>query len=207
MYYIKNEDYEYIKNKYHDSSKPWKNDSNRFICNEGLFDEKTGLSPEEVIAGIWENDKKYENLPHPVRKARAFEFVLKNTRISCDARDRFPAICSIDRPINKTLVAAWRKEVFGEMIPEVEAKRREYEKKGMATIWPDYDHSVPVWDRVFALGFTGILKEAGEAAEKHKGILSEKETAFFEGIDITYNAIIDFVGRLIEISEDEKLNP
>ena len=62
MYYIKNEDYEYIKNKYHDSSKPWKNDSNRFICNEGLFDEKTGfysctvpVSEQYVIAEFINN--------------------------------------------------------------------------------------------------------------------------------------------------------
>ncbi len=132
---------------------------------------------------------------------------MENTRISCDKRDRFPAICSVDRPLNQTLIAAWRKEVFCDIIPEVEAKRSELENKGISTIWPDYDHSVPVWDRVIPLGFPGILKEANEAWENHKkvGGLTEKETALFEGIDITYRAIIDFIGRLIEICEVPKM--
>lgn len=206
MEYIKERDYDYIKNKYHDTTKPF-DTFQRFICHEEIFDESTGLSPKEIIDGIWENDKKYAKLSHPVRKAQALKFVLENTRISCDERDRFPAICSVDRPLNQTLIGAWRKEVFGEIIPEVEAKRSELEDKGISTIWPDYDHSVPVWDRVFPLGFTGILKEAEEAFENHKknGGLTDKETEFFEGILITYRAIIDFVGRLADFCEIPKM--
>lgn len=206
MEYIKNEDYEYIKNKYHDTAKPFDTFS-RFICHEEIFDESTGMSPKDIIDGIWENDKKYENMPHPIRKSQALKFVLENTRIRCDKRDIFPAICSIDRPLNKTLIDAWKKEVFYEIIPEIGAKRDELESRGISTIWPDYDHSVPVWDRLLPLGFTGILREMNEAWENHRnnGSLTEKENAFFEGMDITYRAIISFIGRLAEICESDKM--
>ncbi|MBQ8525645.1 MAG: hypothetical protein IJ460_02840 [Clostridia bacterium] len=179
MEYIKNEDYDYIKNKYHDSAKPFDTFA-RFVCHEEIFDENTGLSPKDIIDGIWENDKKYENLPHPVRKAHAVRFVLENTRISCDKRDRFPAICSVDRPINKTLIDSWKKEVFYEIIPEVGAKRDELENKGISTIWPDYDHSVPVWDRVIPLGFTGILREAIKLGKitKRMAVLQKRKMLF-----------------------------
>ena len=59
-----------------------------------------------------------------------------------------------DRPLNQTLIPAWRKEIFSSAIPETEEKRIQFEKDGIVAMWPDYDHSVPVWERVFSLGFS-----------------------------------------------------
>ena len=67
MEYIKNCDYDYIKNKY-----PPK----RFTRNDGIFDPDSGMAPDDIIAGIIENDALYSELSHPVRKARALEYVL-----------------------------------------------------------------------------------------------------------------------------------
>ncbi len=198
MKYIKLKDYEYIINKYHDTSKPF-DPFNRFVRHDEIFALDTGMDPEEILEGIWENDKQYENLSHYVRKARAFEFVLKNTRISCDSRDIFPAINAIDRPLNATVIKKWKEEVFGEIIPVVEEKRARLEREGIVTIWPDYDHSVPDWDRLFSLGFEGVLEES-EAARAGR-CLTEEQEAFFEGIKITYEAIIAFVGRLADLAE------
>ncbi len=161
------------------------------------------MAPEDIIEGIVENDAIYAELSHPVRKARALEYVLKNTRISCDERDIFPSINMIDRPLGQTLIQKWRCEVFTDIIPEVEKRRRELEWSGIVTIWPDYDHSVPVWDRLFSLGFPGILAEC-EAARKSRERGAE-EDAFFEGIKITYEAIILFIGRLCDMATDTKM--
>ena len=150
MEYIKEQDYEYLKGKYHDPEKPYDSLS-RFHRRDEYFAENSGMAPEAILEGILEQDAISEHLPHPVRKANAFAFVLKNTRISCDARDRFPAIHMVDRPLNQTVIAKWKSEVFSELIPEVEKRRAALENAGIVTIWPDYDHSVPVWDRVFEL--------------------------------------------------------
>lgn len=200
MEYIAKQDYEYITNKYHDVSLPAKNVMfNRFIRREGIFSESTGIDGDAIKDGILKQDETLCSLPHQIRKAKAFEYVLKNTRISCDARDRFPAICSIDRPLNATVIQKWKDEVFGKKIPEVEAKRAQLEKDGIVTIWPDYDHSVPNWDRVFEYGFNGLLKESETARSRHT--LTEEQEAFFEGIKITYTAIIDFIGRLADLAK------
>ena len=116
MKYINQQDYEYIMNKYHDVSEPF-DGHNRFLRHDEIFSSDSGLAPESILVGIVGNDKQYESLPHPIRKARALEYVLKNTRISCDERDIFPAINMIDRPLSQTIIKAWRKDVFGEMIP------------------------------------------------------------------------------------------
>ncbi len=190
MEYISHVDYDYIINKY-----PKK----RFTRKDEVFSADSGMSPEEIMRGIWKNDKIYETLPHPIRKARALEYILKHTRISCDARDIFPNINMIDRPLNKTLIGKWNQEVFGEIIPEVESRRSQLKKDGIVTICPDYDHSVPVWDRLFELGFVGILEES-ERIRK-----SKEDDAFFEGIKITYEAILAFIDRLYERAETDKM--
>ena len=198
MEYIREEDYRYITNKYHNTALPF-DPHKRFIRNDGIFNEESGVSPEEILMRIGEQDRQIADLPHPIRKARAFALVLKQTRISCDRRDRFPAINMIDRPLNQTLVAAWKKEVFHEMIPEVEAKRKQMEADGVVTIWPDYDHSVPSWDRIFALGFRGLLNESEHIRNSRPR--SAKEDAFFEGIRITYEALLSFIDRLYALAK------
>ena len=202
MKYIRQVDFEYIINKYHDSSKPFDGHS-RFIRRDGLFLPETGMSPEDILSGIWENDKQYEALPHPVRKARALEYVLKNTRISCDEHDIFPAINMVDRPLSQTLIKKWKKEILTEVIPEVEARRSCLENNGVVTIWPDYDHSVPVWDRLFSLGFVGILEES-KKVRANKNLTAE-EDAFFEGIKITYEAVLLFIERLEDTATTDKM--
>ena len=204
MEYIKNEDYAYIAGKYH-GNVPFNNMSARFIRNDKLFSACTGMAPADILEGILQQDEALKKLPHPVRKAHAFAYVLKNTRISCDNRDLFPAINMVDRPLNQTVIAAWRKEVFCDIIPEIEERRAHLERNGIVTIWPDYDHSVPVWERLFGLGFSGILRESEEARAKKEN-MTEEQTAFFDGIHITYTAILHFIARL-EAQAEKQNNP
>ena len=202
MEYVKKADYDYIMNKYHDASKPY-NSFERFIRHDAIFDESTGMAGEDIIEGINKQDKEISHLPHPVRKARAFEFVLKNTRIACDERDIFPAINMIDRPLDNTVLAVWEKEVFEEMIPNVEKRRALLSNNRIVTIWPDYDHSVPLWERMFEIGFKGILEQSEQAREGITDI-TPKQTAFFDGIKITYTAILEFLERLQKRAKEEK---
>ena len=131
MYYIKDADYEFISNKYRDQKNPG-DTSHRFVRNDSIFSEDTGTDPNKILEGIYENDKKYENLPHSIRKARAMEYVLENTRILCDSRDIFPAINCIDRPLAKTLIGDWEKEVFTNIIPDSKKEMDFLKDRGIA---------------------------------------------------------------------------
>lgn len=199
MEYISDKDYNYIMNKYHDQSKPF-NGLNRFVRNDELFDENTGLDPNFIIENIMINDEKYKEFSHGIRKAKALEYVLSNTRISCDSRDIFPAINLIDRPLNKTIVRSWHREVFLDIIPEVENERLRRYKDGIASIYVDYDHSVPNFERLFNLGFVGLLEES-EKIRNSKERNSE-EDAFFESIKISYEAVLLFIKRLYNLASE-----
>jgi len=122
MKYVKHCDYDYIINKYHDTKKPF-NPHARFIRHDEIFDANTGMQGDDIIKGINEQDEKIIGLPHSVRKAKALDYVLKNTRISCDNRDIFPAVNMVDRPLARTVVGKWRWWVFNKDIPDVEKKR------------------------------------------------------------------------------------
>lgn len=198
MYLIPQNDYDYISNKYHDASKPWTGNQ-RFLRRDEIFDPETGLDPEIIMTELTKLDQAHAQQPHPVRKALALSYILNNTRISCDPRDRFPAINMIDRPLKKALMDSWKQEIFTEVIPEVGAKRAQLERDGIVTMWLDYDHSVPVWDRVFQLGFLGILRES-EEIRKSKTLTAGQE-GFFEGIRITYEGVLFFIDRLSALAK------
>jgi hypothetical protein len=191
MKYVDSSAYEYIANKFHDTNKPF-NPYMRFVRHDEIFDPETGMEPEKILEGIVCQDDV--SLPHSVRKAKAFAYVLENTRISCDERDIFPAFNMTDRPLDKVLINKWHGEVFNEKIPYVQKKIDEI-RGSFAAIIPDYCHSVPVWDRLLPLGFAGILKESQIVRKmlSEDRNLSIEENAFFDGIEITYTAILNFV--------------
>lgn len=195
MEYIKEKDYDFIINKYHDSTKPF-NPFRRFVRRDEIFVEENGLDGEKILEELVKRDEEIKDLPHPVRKAKAFAYVLENTKIVCDPRDKFPAINMIDRPLQKTITNQWG---TGNYVPEVSERRIEFARRGIAKLLVDFDHITPYWDNVFKFGFTGLLKESErKRAERN---CTQEEEAFFEGIKITYSAIIDFVGRLADLAD------
>ena len=198
MEYINDKDYDYIKNKYHDSKKPY-NSFMRFVRHDEIFDEDSGTEYFTLKAQVMENDEKIAHLSHNVRKATAFAKILEGTRISCDSRDRFPAINAISRPLSD-LQGKWRKELFNEILPEIGKKMIELEKAGTVTIWPDFDHAVPDWVVILNRGFSGILEDSEKSRASKKW--DEEKDSFFEGVKITYEAIIAFIDRLADRAEN-----
>ena len=201
MYYINDESYEYIMHKYADNPEPLLSRS-RFVRQDKIFDPKTGLDGDLIISELCKIDENNKHLSHTVRKAKALEFVLKNTRISCDPRDIFPGINSLDRPIQKAIISKWSEELFGGVLLDARCTMKKYTDSALCSIAPDFDHSVPGFDRLFGLGFFGILSEAKNAPETRD--LTEKQREFFESVAISYGALVDFVGRLATLADDTK---
>ncbi|MBQ7650996.1 MAG: hypothetical protein IJS15_08550, partial [Victivallales bacterium] len=160
------------------------------------FVPATGIDQDEAAKEI----VKFADLdaPTPIKKARAFEFIAGNLQIEVDPHDFFPAF------------GCWRRipKIISPLIVEFRKrfplKHQELlvllNQSGASNIWIDYDHSVPEWDLVISLGFPGLLKNAMEWREKHRadGTLDAKMDAYFEGIRITYEAILRMLERFIE---------
>ena len=67
MQYINDRDYEYIKNKYHDTSKPY-NSFARFVRHDEIFSEDTGVAYEDLKAEFTKNDAKISHLSHRISR-------------------------------------------------------------------------------------------------------------------------------------------
>ena len=209
MEFISDRDYDYIKSKYFHFDTDFKTKDTaayenatgmeRFNRVDALFDKSTGVDGDTIRRMILENDVKIEHLSHPVRKAMALRLVLQNTRIRCDRRDIFPANNCVDRPLDATIIKKWKDEVFEKVIPEVNEKRLVFCNECIATIWPDYCHSVPIFERLLGLGFAGLLADSERARKVGENTPEEEE--FFEGIKLSYEAVIEFVGRLATLAE------
>ena len=161
-----------------------------------VFDPATGIDQEtasQEILSFAEMDA-----PVPVIKARAFEFLAKNLQIEVDPHDFFPAFACWKRVprVMGTLLGK-----FGERVSLHKSELWGLlNSSGASCIWIDFDHSVPEWDEVFDRGFPGLLRNAMEWREKHRadGTLDEKTEGYFEGIRITYEAILLMLERFIE---------
>ena len=197
MKYIKPQDHEYITNKYHDTSKPF-DPFNRRAYHGYEYDESTGLSDEEIQEGLAELANECESLSHPVAKSKAIEYVLKNTRIDVNEHDYFIGIYTWNCAIKKTTIDKWNREIFSTVLSEVNQTMKILNGSRSAMIWPDFDHVVPDWDSIMKLGFPGLRQRARDYRAMHesKRELTYDEKAFFDGIEIEYTAIIDFIDRL-----------
>ena len=163
---------------------------------EPVFDPATGIDKDAAAKEIVSFADM--DAPIPVIKAKAFEFLAENLQIEVDPHDFFPAFgcwVRVPRPIDPLLEKLGKRVVL---------KKRELWKllnqSGAANIWIDFDHSVPEWEQVFTLGFPGLLRNAMEWREKHRaaGTLDAEKEAYFEGIRITYEAILRMLERFIE---------
>ena len=208
MEFISDKDYEYIKGKYFPFEPHYDEvagapinalGSERFNRVDSLFIDEDGVDGDTIRKMILEQDEKIKHLSHPERKAMAMRLVLENTKIRIDSRDIFPAINCIDRPLDATIIRQWKTEVFRDIIPEVEKKRTYYCRSGIATIWPDYCHSQPIFDRLLGLGFKGLLQDSERM--RRASLNTPEEEDFFEGIKLTYEAVIAFVKRLADKAE------
>ena len=192
----------FIENKYHDTKKEF-NPYSRMSYHGWNADENSGLSVDDIKRGLFDVEKLYENCSHEVRKARAIEYVLQNTRIDCNEHDYFPLVYTWNREIKETTVDKWKSEMYNQLIPETTPTYNLFNESGVSNMWPDFDHVVPDWDSVLSLGFIGLKARANEYKNKlldKYGSLTPSQIAYFDGIEIEYGAIVEFISRLYDLA-------
>ena len=197
-----------IENKYHKTDEPF-DGFNRMAYHGYDFDPSTGKTDAEIDAGLALLAKSLEGEIHSITKARLFEYVLDNTMIDVNESDYFVGIYSWGRLIDKYTVNPWLREATLKAKAEVNNNRKgEFLSTGAAWIALDFDHTVPDFDSLAALGFAGLLDrlEASYARLKSEGEISESQEIFYRAVKVEYEAILRLVGRLLELAESKKFD-
>ncbi len=190
-------DRKFIENKYHMTNEPF-NPYNRMAYHGYDYDVSTGMGDDEIKAGLKNLYEKIKDLPHPVAKAYAVKYTLDNTRIDVNEHDYFVGFYSVNRLASAIGQWKWYGEVFDKVIPKTKALIDDMNNSGAVTVWPDFDHVVPDWNSLLTLGFSGIIERVKSYRQKHAegGTLADEAAAYFDGMEITYRAVIDVIDRL-----------
>ena len=194
----------HIERKYHDPEKEF-NAFKRMAYHGIGYIEESGLDDAAILKGLEELSKNTEKLPHPISRAMAIKYVLENERLYINEHDYFVGLYSLNRLANNTTFKKWERESRAYRTPETLQRGDDFNRSGAVMIWTDYDHVVPDWKSLMELGFSGIRERAREYKRKHKenGTLNSEMTAFFEGIEIQYTAIIDLIDRMYRVAENQ----
>ncbi len=163
-----------------------------------VFASDSGLDNRTVKENVARLAEEYDTLPRPVAKGKIFRFIMENIQIDVNPHDYFPGFgCwdRNDRPAGPA-IARWDHEVNQRLDCEEEWNRGN--RTGCFAIWKDFDHSVPDWNALLTLGFPGILARIRKYRLQHEknGTLSGSGAAFFDGLEITWEAILLMTERL-----------
>ena len=168
------------------------------------FEPGTGLDNAALKTAVLALAKSIEGLPHPVIKGRCFEYICRNMQIDVSEHDCFPGIgCSNrhDRPLMQ-LVQIWEQKVDERYLKENNRRQNDGNRAGFYEIWKDFDHSVPDWGAILQLGFPGLRERAEKYRAEHErnGTLDDAARAYFDGMAISINAVIECIGRFIDFA-------
>ncbi len=151
--------------------------------------------------------------PHPVIKALCFAHLCEEAPIYVNPDDLF-GICLEAQKMDpifdigchygkmlQFLPQKWEKELSDVLYKPEDKDFCEGARNYLLNeFYIDYNHSVPCWEDVFSLGLGGILGrvEKYRASFAEKGELTREREAYFDGMEITYRAILKLFSRYAE---------
>ena len=171
------------------------------------LDPATGLTNEEIRDQLLDAVAPWNDQSVFITKAHGFEFICNKMQIDVNPHDCFPGFGCYNRgrrPI-APIVSANYSTVYQKYLHDTVADLwTKQQAAGLITYWPDFDHSVPDWDSIFSLGFPGLRDRAREYRAQHEknGTLTDEVAAYFDGIELTWNAILNCIGRLIDYAKE-----
>jgi len=194
----------FIERKYHDPEKEFDPFKRRAYHGIGYMEE-SGLDENELREKVRAMEGEIFSLPHPIARARAIRFVLENVRVYINEHDYFVGLYSLDRVANSITFTRWKGESLKLRDPFLVSQSDDFNASGAVMIWTDYDHVVPDFQSLMALGFSGIRERARRYRSEHEknGTLTDEASAFFEGIEIEYSGIIDLIDRMYHIARKQ----
>ena len=154
---------------------------------------KETISAEAAGTLYCEVRKAYDAEKYPVLgKGRAIKTFLDSTELYVNPYDVFADLCANEIIYTPIQI---RKEIYSRYHKKSgEAKR--LTRLGMIFANGDYSHTMPDWNKLLKVGFTGIAEEA-EALLSGEDISPER-AAFYESVAVTYRAIASFSKRLAD---------
>lgn len=177
---------------------------------EAVWDQKTGLSPEQLSLELQKIQASVSSLPRPIVCAKAYAYLLDNVQLQINEHTPFSVKMNIGVDYTgfagadiyaKELFQKQRHKILSEKLPEEYDRMQEGVSAGLATVFVDFWHTVPNWNFLLENGFSGILEKARESKKKllEEGAKSPR-VDFLDSVIIRFEAILRFLERVHEYS-------
>ena len=153
-----------------------------------------GISLDAQKALLAATHEKYKNEPMLVRKTHIFCELLSHARIEVRGDELFP-----DKIEHGNLIPLYALEYHLGVYERVERERglKQGHPVGGVIGALDFGHLTPDWERLFALGFPGVLRELREAQAKDGGAHAD----YYKYGIMVYEAVIAFLHRFADLAE------
>ena len=193
-------DREHIENKYHLTNEPF-DGFKRMAYHGYTYDASTGLSDEEIREGLRRLTAAMEGQPHALIKAAAVSYVLENSPIDVNEHDYFVGFWAWGRLPDESTIKKWDDEVTQRAVKAVgKNRRKELGLCGAATTPLDFDHTVPDYDSLLALGFPGLLQRLEDSYSRTEEP-TQKQTLFYRAAKQELEAVLAILDRYIALAE------
>ncbi|MGI6544801.1 MAG: pyruvate formate lyase family protein [Limnochordia bacterium] len=151
------------------------------------------------------------HLPMSLLRAKALDYVLSHAQIEINPYNIFADKINLGIKYSTyaesdiladNLYYRFNQEIQEREIPTEYRRNAQAERIGIGTAWADYWHTLPDWQDVLSLGFSGLLQRAEEmkAAKAAAGTLTREQEIFYDAVSMSYRAILKYIRRLYEES-------
>jgi trans-4-hydroxy-L-proline dehydratase len=174
----------------------------------------SGQDPHTLSENLKRIIDQNQDLPMPLLRAHAFDYLLTHAQIEINPYNIFPDKINIgiqysnSAEIGKNTAShdlfaplmfhRFNAEIQQREIPKAYQKNKMASRLGIGGAHADYWHALPDWNNLFKYGFPGLLKRAEN--EKNKKItehrITDSERSFYDSIIISYRAILTYIERL-----------
>ena len=160
-----------------------------------VTDPSTGCGVGQLRKDIAELQRRLgDGVPWRIVKAKAYALACDRIAVGVSGLDWFPAFACWNRydlPFGR-LVPERAHFISTNCHPRATARMRQGNEVGDWMLWKDFDHSVPQWDQVLALGLPGLRQRVLDC---------RRPTPFYDSLTIVADASLRLVGRLAAQAE------
>ena len=164
------------------------------------WDTQTGLSPEELQREAEALLGEHAGEPRVLQKAYLYQLVVTRGQIAIDPLDWYASRLNHGDLLRK-LAARWEAEARAGVLAEEAGWFDDAWRMGLVKGGLDAGHISPGWENMYAGGLSGQIEQARMCRKRLGAEATPEQTAFYQAVEIVYQATIALAQRLTEQAE------
>ncbi len=165
------------------------------------YDERTGLPLPRLTDEVGAYLRDHADQPRVLQRANVYRILLTRGQIAVDPLDWFADKLNAGGLLRQ-LRAGWYDEAKAGPLKTEAGWFAHALDLGVVRGLLDMGHISPGWQNMFAGGLAGLIEEARQCRQRLGERATAEQLAFYEAVEIVYEATIALAGRFAELARD-----